>query len=139
MKFCFSASKSTHFQLGLWGWHIQIQKSTHSTLSHLVDLGSHEINVTFMMKNGPFTRLDVFERPPWSLLLPEAMLVSSPCVGRGPCTCPWAMLPQETSGCLWFMLLPETKDARIHAPVDCERQRSCSCSVVNVCKHNPNS
>lgn len=36
----------------------------------------------------------------------------------------------ETEWCLWFLLLPETKDDRIRAPTDCEGQRSCSGSSL---------
>lgn len=137
-----------------WGRHIQIQilLISHCLTCYVVDLRFCEINVMFKMTNRPFTGLDLFGRPPWSVC-------ASPWGHVGQ----WLMCWQKTmkmsmghtvtgdqaevvgiwcwrpSGCLWFFILPETKDVRICAPSDSEGQRCSSGSVIDVWGHNSHS
>jgi hypothetical protein len=55
--------------------------------SHTIILALNGNNRMTLMKSGPFTGLDILllERPPWSMFLLEAMLVSGLCFGREPC------------------------------------------------------
>lgn len=82
------------------------------------------------MKNGSFTGLDLHKTPPWSALLPEAVLVCGQALTGGDADVHPAMLPQQVSLGPWHMLMLQTMwmflvhiDARNHV----EAWDSCSC------------
>lgn len=80
---------------------------------------------------------------PWSLLLPEAMLMFLICTAiadhsevHGMGWGPWHVLMLE-SRCQWSVLSPETiRKSMIHSPADCKGQGSYFCHGFDDCRHS---
>lgn len=65
-------------------------------------------------KKGSFCGLDLLERPPWSMLLLEAMLTCGLCYSQRSCGCQWSTLPlEETIASLLSMLLPAVRTRKL--------------------------